>query len=491
MQSSAVRGPTSRTSLGDEAVWRRLPFLLLGWMIVFALGSIAIADPFATEASASVAPDFWGSMYLHGLLTALVGLLAIVICQAFTVRSRSARASIAISVIVATLATGVGGIFDTRLPGAETALFTQNVGFLALDALLCALILGMAGEARRRARATRGLAFWVALSAALATLIAAMLGHLAGWLLEFGAWPGFVAGYLRSLGVDTGTFTADLIVAHSRAMMSGVMALLVSLAAQQFGGDRLGRAAHVALRAGLVMVLVGVAATTGIYVAMGLFGWQPPLVFQSGGGANGLLLDQVVLGLTVMLGGGVTIIALAVGRGAHHPLRIAAAWTWSLSFATVVLAGFAIELDETHFGAGALGAAGAASDAVFTWIHQDIGLFLFPALVLVSVVAERYLAEREQERITWPLMVGTAITFIGAMLWVFVDPALHGPGYAVCSVGLATLGVALLMTVLGGLRGGAAAPRAAWLRSPSPSAGHRHRRGGRTRREFGRSRASS
>jgi hypothetical protein len=118
----------------------------------------------------------------------------------------------------------------------------------------------------------------------------------------------------------------------------------------------------------------------------------------------------------------------------------------------VVLAGCAIELNETYFGAGAPWAAGAANDAVFTWVHQDIGLFLLPALVLVAVMAEGSLAHREWGRIAWPLVVGTTITSVGAMVWVFLDPVSRGPGYIICSVGLGAVGVALITTTVGGLR---------------------------------------
>jgi hypothetical protein len=313
MEPPSARKSSLRAGVEGMAS-RRLPFFVLGWIILFSLGSLAIANPFMTEASAGVGPDFWGSMYLHGLLTALVGLLALVICQAFTIRSRAVRIAIGAGVVVATLATSIGGIFDTRLPGAEAATFTQNVGFVALDGMLVALIVGMIGQVWRRASTARTLAFWTALPAAVATLVAALLGHAAGWLLEFGDWPSFVAGYVRGLGVSSATYTADLIVAHSRAMMSGVLALLVSLAAQQFGAGHLGRLSGSLVRAGLGMVIVGIGATTAIYVAMGLLGWQPPLVLQSGNGSNGILADQLVLGVTIMLGGAVTLIALAAGE---------------------------------------------------------------------------------------------------------------------------------------------------------------------------------
>jgi hypothetical protein len=46
-----------------------------------------------------------------------------------------------------------------------------------------------------------------------------------------------------------------------------------------------------------------------------------------------------------------------------RPIRLAALWAWLLSFGTVVVAGFAIEMNEAYFGAGDPSAAGAARDA--------------------------------------------------------------------------------------------------------------------------------
>ena len=452
----ALRHPGSgsalRTRLRAGLASPRLPFLLIGWIVLFTLGSLFIANPFVTEASAAVAPDFWSSMYLHGLLTALVGVLALVVCQVFAAGSPAARGVIAGSAVVATVATGIGGVFDTRLPGAEAATFTQNLGFLALDAMLVALIVAMVGAMQRRGRATRTLAFWTALPSVAAMLLAAVLGHVAGWMMQFGAWPGFLADYLRGLGIDSTTMTEKLIVAHSREMVAAVMSLLVALAAQQFGAPRLGRASRAVVRAGLLTVTAGLLLTAAVYVAMGITAWEPPALFQLGGGSNGILLDQLVLGLTVMLGGAVTLVALAVGRGLLHPLRLVAAWSWLLSFATVVVAGYAIELDETYFGAGDPGAAGAPKDAVFTWLHQDVGLFLLPALVLVMVLAERHLGLRLGRRVAWLAAVGASVTFVGVMVWVFVDPRLHGAGYAICTTGIAVIGLAVIVADWAGLR---------------------------------------
>ena len=119
---------------------------------------------------------------------------------------------------------------------------------------------------------------------------------------------------------------------------------------------------------------------------------------------------------------------------------------WLASFAVVVVAGYSIELNETYFGAGGQ-APGATNDAVFTWLHQDIGLFLMPGLVLVAVAAYRLVSIAHQILVGWLILAGTAVTFLGAMFYVFVEPALHGIGYAISTIGLATTAAALLLAI--------------------------------------------
>ncbi|HYA00158.1 MAG TPA: hypothetical protein VEK76_07375 [Candidatus Binatia bacterium] len=429
---------------------KRLAFFVIAWMIAFSLGSILISNPFESEPSASATPDFWHVMYLHGLLIAMVGLLGLMACQVLSLRSAHVRLWITIGVVVATLADGIGGIFDTRIPGAEAAMWTQIVGFFALDEILLMLIAGMVIEAIRKAPAARSLAFWVALAASASMLAAALMGHLAGWLLEFGAWPAPLAAYLKFQGLDLGTFTANLVGSHSHDMVVAVMALLVAVAARQFGMVGFGRAARTASRVGLTMVGAGIAGTTVMYLAMGFTTWGPPTLFQSGAN-NGIAGDDIVTGMTVMLGGLVTLVSLAAGRGLFRPLRVAAATAWMASFATVVVGGYLIELHESFFGQGDPKAAGAANDAVFTWLHQDVGFFLLPTVVLIMLVVQRYIEPRLRARLAATTAAGITVTFIGAMLWVFSDPSLHGPGYVVTLAGLCVLGAALVASAWFGL----------------------------------------
>jgi hypothetical protein len=157
---------------------------------------------------------------------------------------------------------------------------------------------------------------------------------------------------------------------------------------------------------------------------------------------------------------------------ANGPLRLATLWSWVLLFATVVIAGYTIELNEVHFGAGDASAPGAANDAVYTWLHQDLGLFLMPAMALVMLAVARFVMPRHQDLIGWGAIIGTTVTFIGGMIFVFVNPALHGPGYDVSAVGLVVIGLAVLATMwYGALHTAGGLPA---LRSgvPHPAGGH-------------------
>jgi len=192
---------------------------------------------------------------------------------------------------------------------------------------------------------------------------------------------------------------------------------------------------------------------TGMYLAAAFSSWAPPTWFTSHGGTNGVASDDVVTGTLVMGGGVVVLSAFAmVGTGKlasmrDHPARVAALWSWLLSFATVVIVGVSIELDETYFGAGDPNATGAAKDAIFTWLHQDVGLLLLPTVILLMLVVERLVARRHHGAIAWSAIAGSSILFLGAVVWVLIKPSLHGPGYVISTIGLITIGIALLATL--------------------------------------------
>ncbi len=135
----------------DQPTDLRMPWLtprnvivfVLAWLGAFSLGSVFISNPFASETSAAATPDYWHVMYLHGLLIGLVGLASLLACEVFALKSRHVRLWIAAGVVAATALAGIGGIFDSRVPGAEVAMWTQVAGFFALDEILIVLLWGL------------------------------------------------------------------------------------------------------------------------------------------------------------------------------------------------------------------------------------------------------------------------------------------------------------------------------------------------------------
>ena len=303
--------------------------------------------------------------------------------------------------------------------------------------------------------------------AAASMLIAAIMGHLAGWIMEYGSnFPPLIGAYAKFVGFATSDdFTGALVGSHSMAVAA--MALIVVLLAQQFGYGICTGISRALATVGLVMVASGTVVVTAIYVTAGFTTWAPPAWFVSGpGGANGIASDDVISGVLVMGGGLLVAAALVVGHSLiRRPVRLAAAWAWMLSFATVVVAGYAIEMNEVYFGAGDPKAAGAANDAIFTWLHQDIGLFLLPTIVLVMLAVELLVKHGHPSWIGWTAIIGTSITFVGGLVYVFVTPTLYGPGYVLSTVGLVVVGMALLATIWWG---GLSAIERPKLRLPVP-----------------------
>jgi hypothetical protein len=436
---------------------RRLILFVIGWLVLFALLSVFVSNPFQSEASASATPDYARIMFLHGLLIGMVGLASLLACQVLRLRSTHVRMWITGGTVVATILAAVGGIWDRTIPGSEVAMWTQVFGFFALDEILLVLLVGIIGEWRSRSSAVGALPYVTAALAAASMFLAAIMGHLAGWIMEFGAnFPPLIGNYVHFAGIaSSDDFTKALVGSHSHEMAVAAMALIVVLFAQQFSHGMQKRVSHALASAGMVMVAAGVVVVTAMYVTAAFTTWSPPPWFVNGpDGANGIASDDVISGILIMGGGVLVAAALVVGRSLlHRPVRLAAAWAWVLSFATVVVAGYAIEMNTVFFGAGDPKAAGAANDAIFTWLHQDIGLFLLPAIVVVMLAVERLIKHTRASWIGWTAIAGTSITFVGSLIYVFVTPEIYGLGYVVTTAGLAVVGVALVATLWWGVTG--------------------------------------
>ena len=215
-------------------------------------------------------------MFLHGLLIGMVALGALVACQVFELHSKHVRVWIALGALAATIPVAIG-IFDKAVPGYEVPMWIQIVGFFALDEILLTLLVGFVLEYRRRAPVSRTLPFLGATVATASLLVAAVMGHLAGWLLEFGLTPGALRSFAKSIGYTKAEdWSTALIGSHSHQIAVASMALIVTLLARQFGYGTLSKAPRRVAQVGLVMVPVGVVAMSYVYVRAGFSTWAPP-----------------------------------------------------------------------------------------------------------------------------------------------------------------------------------------------------------------------
>lgn len=448
--------PTAEVGPISRAPWltaRRLTFFVIGWMALFALGSVFVSNPFQSEPATGIAPNYFNVMYMHGLLIGMVGLLALLTLQVMKVSSIHVRIWITGGVVFATLLTAVGGIFDNKIPGAEVALWTQIFGFFALDEILLLLAWGLFSEWRKGTPITRTLTYAAAAIASTSMFIAAVIGHAAGWIMEFGEnTPSLIASFRSFAGFDSqDSFVGALVGSHSHEMAVASMALTAVIVTQYFGYATVKGTAKLFARIGVGMIGAGVAVVSVIYISGTVTQWAPP---NFGSDPNLIPGDDIVSGIFVMGGGIVALLAVAKLRTIFQfPTRLAAVWAWVLSVATVAVAGYSIELNTTHFGAGDPSAAGAAGDAMFTWFHQDVGLFLLPTIVLVMLAIQLLFGDRAAGWIGWLMTAGATALFAGGMFWVFINSDLHGPGYWLSTTGLLLVGAAILGTLFHGVLG--------------------------------------
>ena len=429
---------------------RRLMLFVIGWLGVFAAGSFFISNPFQAESAAGATPDYFHVMYMHGLLIGMVGLIAMLTLQVMKVRSLHVRVWIVAGVAVATILSAVGGIFDTKIPGAEVPMWTQILSFFALDEILIVLAWGLFSEWRRGTAVTRSMTYAAAAIASISMLFAAVMGHVAGWIMEYGEYPAFITDFRRFAGFDSQDgFVGALVGSHSHEMAVAAMGLTAVLAVQFLGYGTVTGVARLFARTGVALIAAGTVIVSAIYIAGTVSQYAPPDFFN-----DSIPGDDLVSGVLVMGGALVALISvIGVRTILKRPVGLATAWAFALSVATVAVAGYAVELNEGFFGAGDRSAAGAANDAIFTWFHQDVGLFLLPSIVLVMLTVQLLIGQRNTGWIGWFAAAGTTALFAGGMVWVFVNPDLYGPGYVLSTLGLLVVGTAILGTLYHGVVG--------------------------------------
>ncbi len=429
-----------------DVLWspeKRVVTGMLVWLGLLALASAFVATPFRNETSSSGSIIYAHVMYFHGLLIGLVGLLSLISMDIFGNDHRGTLYQLVLwGTLGATVLSGVGGILN-HMVSDVVPLWMQILSFFCLDEILISLSISLFARASK----TRTTVTWLAAFSAFSMLFAAIMGHIAGWMLEFGDWPkAIVDGYAKLAGLTWQEWMANLITSHSHEMVVGVLAFLVALTVASFGvqRDTLSRWT----RFGLWWTTVGIIATTFVYVVAGFSVAQPPTLFAHG--VNGLAGDDLVTGVGVMFGGLITLVGLAQERLPERVLRWSAVAVNAFLFVTVVVTGYYIEFHETAYGMGNPHARLAANDAVFTWWHQDFAFFLLPAILGVLLAIYRLqVPQRTRQLATAGLVGGAFVAFLAGMDYIFGDPAIHGSAFVIASIGIFLVVVGLATAIMG------------------------------------------
>ena len=380
-------------------------------------------------------------LYLHGMQIGMVGLLALLAWSALGLRSLETRMWIVGGVLFATVLAAIGGIWRSPDPGRRGAdVACRSSGFFALDEILIGAAgrdgRGVAlrrGEARARRRTSRP--SWRRSSTFFAAALDGPPGRLdpgvrqlsvrdrAGTRASSRREPRHLQRQSHRLGI-------------SDEMVVGVMALTVSIAAAQFGYATLEGPARRIAGVGLAMVPVfGALAMTALYLAAR---GSPPGPARSSlppptAGSPG---TTSLTGVFVMTGGLLVPPPVAFGSAPREG-RGGPPGADRL--------GLVLAPHVRHRGGGGIrhraqhprtseGATqrrpGAANDAVFTWLHQDIGRFLMPALGARHAGRRSGLVVETGPDVIW---LGhdrrhDPSRCVGGMVFVFVNPAIDGPG---------------------------------------------------------------
>lgn len=388
--------------------WAALGLLI--WLLLLGLGSAFVSLPLRPESAGA---------YLQGLLIGMAGLMALVAAGTFG----ASHAVIRWPALGAAALGGLAGIFGIAWLGVAGSLLAA----LAL-ATLGARLLSLAAQRHR-------IQEWTAALAALAATGATLMGACADWITAVGARP--AAGYAALAGLSVPQWLNGLQTGFTHALAASVVALAVATActAGTGAGNRL-------MRFGLWVTALGTVLVGVIYLAGGFSLAQPPILLQGGpGGLNGLWSGELSIGIGVLLGGTIALAGLDLRE---LPAVVVTA------LLLVLLTGFGsyIQLHENLYGMGALAAPRAAADAAFTWLRADFGWLLLPA-VLTALVALRPLgvAAGRARLAAGALVTGSVVAFLGAISYIFIQPAPMGASFVIAAVGLAAIVTGVLIAI--------------------------------------------
>ena len=240
-------------------------------------------------------------------------------------------------------------------------------------------------------------------------------------------------------------WAASLVGAHSYLMITAVPAGVMALAAVRFGYYRLEGGTKLLAQFGFLLVCIDLVAQTGMALLIGFSSWPgdlPSQVLALPGVPSFLALIDASNFIFLILGGLCLLGALVIGSGrlpphwSHPGLSLRVLPLLMLVIFTVLTA-----LTEPTNNT----AIGTPPQA---WLRLFVAFYLTMLVVLVVLLAERLLGERQRLRVGWTATAGAVVTFAGVMLYLSTGLYVGG---AVAAAGLVILGASFLTTSWWGL----------------------------------------
>jgi hypothetical protein len=427
---------------------------ILWWSIAWAIGTMALAPivnfitPLLNPSYANAwTPDvYWRLvLYWHGMIfIPWITILAVVTVMKFNLfdtrglPGRLVRESIYIGGFLAVPIAGVAGIFDVYDRFAlGIPLWAQIGAFLIGDEMALALLAALLVYPRLHGGYRKaGLPYFTVFTGVFSALVAALMGHMGGWITWFGPSPQIFNQYINSTmypvlnyynSTAVITFTEDVVGSHSHLMLISLMAGVVALVAIAFGYENWSKNTKRVAGFGFAVMIVSLLTSIWIYVVSGVGNYAIPTFFVSG--ANGIAGDDLVTGAV-----GVGAFFVLLGLLAHSrrgvssegrplfkdPFFLTVIAGWLIIYLVIPITGYYIELNELFYQA-----SGLTFDTAFTRFHQDFAFFLLPALITLILALDAYRISGKSRRYSgYLLLAGVAIAYVFGELYSMV--ALNG-----------------------------------------------------------------
>ena len=437
--------------------WPQVVRWLLALLVLYTIGSVFISNPFSLFVDRTTPIDYSRAMYFHGMAVGLAGITSLILAEVFTL-TKTCRKVILFCTVAAVLIGVTGGAVNRSMEETKLFIWYQIFSFFALDAILITLTYGLLTTKDTALRGTR--AWYLVLAAVITGLIGALIGDLAGFILDFGKWPGIQVWYANLIGYSFQDWQDNLLRSHSDLIVVAVIGLLLSVIDWKYGRHLEGTAARVQAF-GEWLAIAGLAILTVIMVvnAFGGVNCQIPHIFTEKGfyaprgtSVAGIDLGDFTIGSLFFPGGILVLGAILFGKKAAGFSLSAASKrtlaglfiTWCSILVTVGGMGFLEEYRADLYNSAkdvVLGNFGFA----FKMLHVDVSLMMLPALMLVMILSQHFLKDAVNKTVQTLLLVSVILCSIGCFVYMVVNPSLLGPGYWVIAAGFVFVIAAMVM----------------------------------------------